>query len=145
EVYTIAPDGSCLTWLTNGDVASGSPAWAPGGASAPGCGTGRPALHEQPAPKRGPWWLGRDFGAAMPSAAHSPSGGSRDSPALAPRDCPPPFYLHQQDMCHGGPAQRGFVGALENFRRVRGALTATLNRGDSISLVVLAGRSAITV
>lgn len=48
-------------------------------------------------------------------------------------------------MCHGGPGQRGFVGALANFRRVRGALTATLNRGDSISLVVLTGRSAITV
>ncbi|MDA0179262.1 hypothetical protein OJ997_03050 [Solirubrobacter phytolaccae] len=30
ELYTVAPDGSCLTWLTNGTVAAGNPAWRPG-------------------------------------------------------------------------------------------------------------------
>jgi len=146
EVYTIAPDGSCLTWLTNGDVGSGLPAWAPGaGASAAGCGTDRPALQELRAPKRGTWWLGRAFGTAMLSAADSNSVDYGDCSAFDPRACPPPFSLYQQDMCHGGPAQRGFAQALNNLRRVRGALTATLNRGDSISLVVLTGRTAITV
>jgi TolB protein len=146
EVYTIAPDGSCLTWLTNGDRDSGLPAWAPGtGASAAGCGTDRPALHEQRAPAQGTWWLGRDFGAAMLSSIDSGSLDYGDCSAFAPRDCPPPFSLHRRDMCHGGPAQRGFVQALEHFRRTRGALTATLNRGDSISLVILTGRTAITV
>src|SRR3954454_21083510 len=76
EVYTIAPDGSCLTWLTNGDVASGLASWAPGaGASAAGCGTDRPALREQHAPARGRWWLGRDFGAAMLSSVEKEALG----------------------------------------------------------------------
>jgi dipeptidyl aminopeptidase/acylaminoacyl peptidase len=145
EVYTIAPDGSCLTWLTNGDRDSGDPAWAPGATAAPGCGTGRPARHEQRAPRRGTWWLGRDFGAAMLSTADRETVDYGDCSAFDPRDCPPPFSLHERDMCHGGPAQRGFVQALTHFRRARGALTATLDRGDSVSLVVLTGRSAITV
>ncbi len=148
EVYTIAPDGSCLTWLTNGDTDSGLPAWAPGaGPSAAGCGTDRAPLQELrvPARARGAWWLGRSFGAAMLSGAGSKVFEYDECSAFSPRDCPPPFSLNQQDMCHGGRAQRGFVQALENFRRMRGAVTATLNRGDSISLVVLTGRSAITV
>ncbi len=147
EVYTIAPDGSCLTWLTNGDRASGLAVWAPGaGASAAGCGTARTALHEQRAPKRGRWWLGRDFGAAMLSYVDRRALGYSDCSAFEPRDCPPSLSFHQQDMCHGGPAQRGFVQRLANLRRVRGgALAATFDRGDSISLVVLTGRTAITL
>jgi Tol biopolymer transport system component len=148
EVYTIAPDGSCLTWLTNGDTDSGLPAWAPGaGASAAGCGTDRAPLQELrvPARARGAWWLGRSFGAAMLSGAGSKVFDYDECSSFSPRDCPSPFSLNQRDMCHGGRAQRGFVQALENFRRMRGAVTATLNRGDSISLVVLTGRSAITV
>ena len=146
EVYTIAPDGSCLTWLTNGDVNSGLAAWAPGaGASAAGCGTDRPPRREQPAPARGKWWLGRDFGAAMLSSVDGSALGYDDCSAFDPRACPPPLSLYQRDMCHGGPAQRGFAGALRGLRRQRGALVGTLDRGDSLSLVVLAGRSAITV
>ncbi len=149
EVYTVAPDGSCLTWLTNGDQASGLPAWGPGsGASAGGCGTDRPALQELrvPARARGSWWLGRRFGAALLSFTDAHAFEYRDCAAFQPRDCPPPFSLYQRDMCHGGPAQRGFVQALRTLRRVRGgALTATLNSVDSLRLVVLTGRSAITV
>src|SRR4051812_23432818 len=147
EVYTIAPDGSCLTWLTNGDSDSGQPAWAPGaGAAAAGCGTDRAPLQEQRAPTRGRWWLGRDFGAAMLSSVDREALGYGDCSAFEPRDCPPPLSLYQQDMCHGGPAQRGFAQGLGTLRRVRGgALAATFDRGDSISLVVLTGRSAITV
>ena len=145
-MYTIAPDGSCLTWLTNGDVDSGLATWAPGaGASAAGCGTGRPARHEQPAPARGKWWLGRDFGAAMLSSVDGRTLGYDDCSAFDPHACPPALSLYQQDMCHGGPAQRGFVQALRGLRRQRGAVVATLDRGDSLSLVVLTGRSAITV
>src|SRR3954451_17577100 len=146
EVYTIAPDGSCLTWLTNGDQDSGLPDWAPGSAtSAAGCDTNRPALQEQRAPARGTWWLGRSFGTAMLSSVESNSLGYTDCSAFRPRDCPPPFFLEQRDMCHGGPAQRGFVEGLEHLRRARGAMTATIDRGDSVSLVVLTGRSAITI
>jgi len=147
EVYTIAPDGSCLTWLTNGDRDSGVATWAPGsGASAAGCGTDRPALQEQRAPKRGTWWLGRAFGTAMVTAADSNSVDYGDCSAFDPRKCPPPFSISEQDMCHGGPAQRGFVQSLSEYRRVRGgALAALRDRGDAMGLVVLTGRTAITV
>lgn len=33
EIYSIRPDGACLTWLTNGSPASGEPAWRPSGRS----------------------------------------------------------------------------------------------------------------
>ena len=40
ELYSIRPDGSCITWLTNGTAQSGDPAWEPGaGPTDPGgCG-----------------------------------------------------------------------------------------------------------
>jgi Tol biopolymer transport system component len=155
EVYTIAPDGTCLTWLTNGDEASGLPVWAPGaGASAAsGCGgVNRPALIELKLPKRahGAWWVGRPMGAALLSSVDGHGRGAifsyDDCSAFAPGDCPPGFSLSSQDMCHGGPAQRGFAQSLGTLRRARGgALAATRNGGDEISLVVLSGRSAITV
>ena len=34
EVYSVAPDGSCLTWLTNGSPSSAIPAWRPGSGDA---------------------------------------------------------------------------------------------------------------
>ena len=69
ELYAIRPDGSCLTWLTNGTAHSTEPAWEPSAAlsSDPGaCGpTPREPLVETDtrrveAVKRFPvWWLGR--------------------------------------------------------------------------------------
>ena len=48
ELYSIAPDGSCLTWLTNGSPGSATPDWQPdaGATTDPGgCGaTARPPL-----------------------------------------------------------------------------------------------------
>jgi hypothetical protein len=81
----------------------------------------------------------------MLSSVDKEALGYGDCSAFQPRDCPPPLSLSQRDMCHGGPAQRGFVAALRGLREQRGALVGTLDRGDSLSLVVLTGRSAITV
>src|SRR5205085_7264010 len=67
ELYSIRPDGSCLTWLTNGSASSGDPTWEPGiGLSSdPGsCGpVQRTPLTESQPPPRGPlnvpmYWLG---------------------------------------------------------------------------------------
>jgi Tol biopolymer transport system component len=146
EIYTVAPDGSCLTWLTNGDVDSALPAWAPGGTSAVGCATDRAPLQELRAPARGTWWLGRSFGTAMLSSADSSGVDYDDCSAFDPRACPGPFEFFVNDMCRERPALRDYLEAVGKFRRVRGgALAGTLNRVDGVSLVVLAGRTAITV
>jgi Tol biopolymer transport system component len=69
ELYSVRPDGSCLTWLTNGTADSAAPAFQPGrGLSSDpgGCGPGpREPLVETDTTKlesfkRFPvWWLGR--------------------------------------------------------------------------------------
>jgi Tol biopolymer transport system component len=64
EVYSMAPDGSCLTWLTNGTPASSQPAWRPasGGRFDPGScdpGARRARIDHPPLPRvQGGLWLG---------------------------------------------------------------------------------------
>jgi TolB protein len=75
EIYSVAPDGSCLTWLTNGAPASAGPAWRPpasGSTDPGGCGaTSRPAgldvdTSRARAVKRYPvYWLGPRFGDSL--------------------------------------------------------------------------------
>ena len=70
ELYSIAPDGSCLTWLTNGVPASGT---RPGGRRAatasPPTATPRPARSAYTPPKptrhRGNLWLGTKYKGAL--------------------------------------------------------------------------------
>ena len=48
EVYSMASDGSCLTWLTNGNRDSRAPSLGPGDATPASCATDRPPLIEPP-------------------------------------------------------------------------------------------------
>ena len=65
EVYSMAADGSCLTWLTNGTPASGAASWRPasGGRFDPGScdpATRAPRFERPRLPRvRGGLWLGR--------------------------------------------------------------------------------------
>ena len=72
EIYSVAADGTCLTWLTNGTPASITPSWAsdPGETTVPsGCGS-RDLMptFELPDPTNGDglsphrYWLGRSIG-----------------------------------------------------------------------------------
>jgi Tol biopolymer transport system component len=88
EVYSIAPDGSCLTWLTNGAPASGSPVWRPpaGPSTDPGAcgGADRPALVEIPTGAAArerrfqPYWLGPMFGTRLLSGTDPKNPGFFD-------------------------------------------------------------------
>jgi dipeptidyl aminopeptidase/acylaminoacyl peptidase len=113
EIYSIRPDGSCLTWLTNGSPGSGEPAWGsvPRSTSDPGaCGATRRrplvrvdlrgvrAFDEHPV-----YWFGRRYGALLVSYAEV----SRDDVALIygdcasyrPRGCPAPIQLQESSVC----------------------------------------------
>jgi len=55
EIYTITPEGACLTWLTNGTPESRNPAWSPSptGSTDPGeCGDGGRAVTAELSPVR---------------------------------------------------------------------------------------------
>ena len=72
ELYSIAPDGSCLTWLTERRTASGDPSWRPGSGDSftPTATQGRPASYTPPkrvVPRN--LWLGPSAGAAHPRLA----------------------------------------------------------------------------
>ena len=72
ELYSIAPDGSCLTWLTNGVPSSGDPSWRPGSGDSftANCDPkARPVSYTPPKPSRhrGNLWLGAKHNGA---AAH---------------------------------------------------------------------------
>lgn len=72
EVYSVAPDGSCLNWLTNGSPKSIEPVWDPsGGFTDPGsCEShGRPVLAERE--------LSDDADVETPPFWSGPASGSR--------------------------------------------------------------------
>lgn len=135
EVYSVAPDGSCLTWLTNGSPGSGSPDWrpAPPGSSDPrGCGAvGRPALVDidfsrAAAPRDHPvFWLGRDFENLLVSDVRARRAGVffhyADCGAFQPRDCPVAIQLETESVCQAGGILPEYL-AQARLARVRGAL-----------------------
>jgi WD40-like Beta Propeller Repeat len=154
EIYTIAPDGSCLTWLTNG-TASASPAWMPGGgvSAAPGCGgLGRPPLVEvaPTARARGSYWPGPALGAAFLSEVQGRGRETAyfydDCSAFDPEDCPRAFSVTQQDSCRDRLSLRHLLRASTRTRRIRGGALLVTSRNDGgAPALVLTGRSAISV
>jgi Tol biopolymer transport system component len=122
ELYSIRPDGSCLTWLTNGSPASDDPAWrnTPRSSSRPrACGPTRirPRVavdtRQLRAIDRPPvYWLGRRHGGLLLTDAEvvrdGRSGDSaylhyEDCARFRPRDCPRPLQLQEVSVCsrHG--------------------------------------------
>jgi hypothetical protein len=111
EIYSVRPDGSCLTWLTNGSPASITPAWGPGGSSHPGaCGAGdrQPLVEGGPKkPNRGPFrsalWLGPEAGGALYSGSFSIFGVSvinyEDCSTFDPAACPRPAWVTSISTC----------------------------------------------
>lgn len=115
ELYSIRPDGTCLTWLTNGTARSTAPDWEPG-ASLPtdpgGCGaTPREPLVEtdasegisyRPFPV---YWLGRQTGDGLLLSDVNADGGEGvtfeygDCGRYDPADCPGPVGLDNSHVC----------------------------------------------
>jgi Tol biopolymer transport system component len=151
EVYSIAPDGSCLTWLTNGNASSGLPDWEPGASlsSDPGeCGAvDRPALLSVDVvdiarPTRfDPLWLGPAFGTNL---LLSQTEGTylyyEDCSSFVPKACGRPVQIAQRSTCwRGNLLERRWY--LRRLRRIHGALVFSGRRGFD----VYTGRTAINV
>jgi len=117
EVYSVKPDGTCLTWLTNGTPGSGYPAWRPGsGSSGPGaCGaTQRPPLVETDVKRatrfhRYPlYWLGRVSARGLLVGDVSREFGFffvdyDDCGRYYPSECPGLVGLEERRTCRSHP------------------------------------------
>lgn len=149
ELYSIKPDGSCLTWLTNGTANSESPAFQPdpSPSSDPGgCGpSAREPLVETDLRKvesfrRFPaWWLGPVAPNGL-LATDSFVGRERvfvaygDCGRFDPAECGEFVNVASNDLCRGSaPAARARPADLSSFR---GALVH-LPGGDEIGLAHL--------
>jgi Tol biopolymer transport system component len=141
EVYSIWPDGGCLTWLTNGTAESLSPAWRPrpGAASDPGeCGAvdRRPLVELDLSRARSveqlhPYWLGPSFAGLVPArvdATHAGQGGVYvgydDCIHFDGAQCGPSIELSQSPVCEGQRLILGLGRARGAPRPWRGAVLA---------------------
>jgi hypothetical protein len=157
ELYSIAPDGSCLTWLTNGTPESRAGDWGPGPGSAdPGkCGdAGRGPLVEVKPGKalRHAIWLGPRSGDTLLDQARGAGRNAHfdymDCGAFQGKRCQPFFLLEEHDTC--ARSQRDFLRDLVELmrsrsgdvRRVRGGALAVTGLDGSLG-GVFTGRSLI--
>ena len=149
EVYSIAADGSCLTWLTNGTPASGPAAWRPGSGSRYDPGScdpaSRPAMIDTPRlPEiQGGLWLGPRFGGRLLS-----NRGEGDHGYLAYDDCerfagcPEPVLLHSERVCDTRMFRAIATNTYRLFRR-RGAILAYY--GSQANAILLSGRAVTKI
>lgn len=124
EVYSMAADGSCLTWLTNGNRESYSPRFSPGEAAPASCATDRPPLIEL-RDHRGPpdnVWLGETFGNGLLTYASRRDYSYSDCGAFEPSACPPHFNLFNRDSCRNTRDLRYDVRNLRAARVVGGSV-----------------------
>jgi Tol biopolymer transport system component len=158
EIYSIRPDGSCLTWLTNGSPGSSEPAWrnTPGTSSDPGgCRATRRrplvrvdlrgvrAVDEHPV-----YWLGRRYGALLLSYAEAGRDVGfvyNDCAGYHPRGCPSPIQLQESSVCSRRTTLRVVNDPSYSFSGVfaaRGLLFVDLGQGD---LSAITGRTDVRI
>lgn len=151
EIYSVLPNGKCLTQLTNGSPASMDPAWVPSsGSSEPAaCGARPPGpVVEIGKPKgRVGLWLGRNSGQMLLTGWEAENG----SPFLYYTDCVfqgrarcgAPFVMVAADMC----GARGQLAAwtFDRPARFQRGLPVFKFSGDEIGSVayVISGRTMV--
>jgi dipeptidyl aminopeptidase/acylaminoacyl peptidase len=149
EVYSVASDGSCLTWLTNGTPESSSPAWRAGSGTRfdPGdCDpTARPVRIDPPRlPRTRGLWLGTRFrGLLLADASRWTT-----TRYLSYADCAAFTGCPQTIGLSSGPActrlrQRSLPRNPRHRFRMRGALVL-LDRPSGVAYV-LSGPTVTTV
>ena len=163
EIYSVASDGSCLTWLTNGTPRSIDPVWAPGlSGYAPGrCGAaGRdPLIEVEPSKSRKSFvkprvWVGTKIGARVLSSIDYliPSAPwdayvYGDCSRFEWRSCPRPVRVEVGPTCGGGFGPTVSVGTELEPRIVRGVLfvASKTKSGSPRASQILTGRSTVYV
>lgn len=140
ELYSIEPDGDCLTWLTNGFPGSFAPDWEPNplaGTDPPGCGAvpRTPLVEARGRVARRvkhfkPLWLGMRYRSMLlTNVRASAKRGARfeydDCGRYDPRECGPEVELSERWVCsapsfHFNPPLR--------VRKRRGALVSFAGR-----------------
>ena len=157
ELYSIEPDGDCLTWLTNGTANSADPAWVPGTAATDpgGCGaTARqPLLEVDLGPafafeKTQPLWLGRVHRGLLLSDVESEQMplffGYEDCGRYRPHDCPPGIQILVESVCSRDRHTEHYLDpTVARIERRRGALVADF--GAEAGITVLTGGAEVHV
>ena len=146
EVYSIAPDGSCLTWLTNGTPESGAAVWRPGSGDsfAPaGCDPAtRPAVLGMtgPGPFTGGLWLGARYQGLLLSQTRRRSLWYYDCEWFS--GCRSTIIVGTEPACR----MFSFRGLTDNAYRFvlrKGALVAYADREANVR--IFSGASATTL
>jgi hypothetical protein len=157
EIYSVRPDGSCLTWLTNGAPDSDDPAWQPGVArssepAACGLVARRPILDVSLAPAhrvRGApvWWLGRITSEhlLLSEAVGDRAGAFFDYLDCAGyRTCPRGTYVSSQVTCRrDDPAL--YAATAARIHRVQGHAIAYVPRDRAAASEVYTGPAAVAI
>jgi Tol biopolymer transport system component len=159
EIYSIRPDGSCLTWLTNGTAHSRSPAFEPGSdlSSDPGgCGpTAREPLVETPSAEAEAFgrfpllWLGRvSPSGLLLSEVEVDRGGAffayGDCGRFEPKECGELVDVWVRDLCTGGRPLR-FAGHRNSpLSLTRGALLNEHREEEFGTLELYTARTWVT-
>ena len=160
EIYTIAADGSCLTWLTNGTPESVEPSWVPGvsNVSDPGaCGAaGRPPRTEvEPAdsglaPLSTQLWAGPATGGRLLTWSDSFLGAFlqyHDCATFEEASCLEPIEIYGFATCYltgilPFAINRSARGGIE---RRRGVAVAETTRGPYREIDVFSGSGIHTI
>ncbi len=158
EIYSVNPDGRCLTWLTNGTPASVTPSWIPGGdvTDEPGgCDPlALPLLAEVklPVAKPGattPFWAGESLGSAVYSGGFSGRFGLQadymDCDQFEPKNCRDSFVLWSVDICFTSGSLTQIFGGDRMLRSQRGAPVFRNKEEMGTFTVVFTGRSYVTI
>jgi WD40 repeat protein len=120
ELYSIAADGSCMTWLTNGGADSIDAVWQPGAVGStdpgPGCGaTMRPPTHDfdfdiaalRSFGRYPLYWLGPEYGNLLLSYLDGNDPFYTDCGSYNAGDCPLRIEVQNRSICTQHPFAYG--------------------------------------
>jgi hypothetical protein len=136
EVYSVNPDGTCLTRLTNGSPDSEAASWGPepGRSASPGsCGDLAPLPLVEVTPGAGmlnlrprPLWLGLNFSNLLLSDLFRDGRGLSqdysDCAALKATDCPMRVNIDSAPVCEAAPFPLAYSGKFLGLRKAHGGL-----------------------
>jgi hypothetical protein len=140
EVYSVTPDGDCVTWITNGTPYSTLPSFRPRSGDRFDPGSCDPAGHHlrpgfpKPQPFAGGLWLGPDFHGLLISQTDIPGDVVyADCSRFDAKQCPLPVYLHADTTCDAGhwSAWNEAINLGYHFTKVDGAVLAHVDRVDA--------------